>query len=83
MPRPEQTGDMSATAGGLGATTLHQAADNPLGGTGLGEVVSASGGQLPEDVGNKYSLGGGKDRGQHESAPHGGRNQPSHGSGST
>jgi hypothetical protein len=79
VPRPDQKGDADSTAGGLGASTLHQAADNALGGSGLGEVVSAGGGQLPDDVGGKYSRSGGKQRGEQQSTPHGGRNQPSHG----
>ncbi|KAK3321803.1 hypothetical protein B0H66DRAFT_601284 [Apodospora peruviana] len=63
-----------AQRSGLGSTI----ADNTLGSTGLGEVVSA-GGDIPEDVGQKYSRGGGKERGEKQSTPHGGRNQPSHG----
>ncbi|KAK1752299.1 hypothetical protein QBC47DRAFT_405505 [Echria macrotheca] len=78
VARPDQK--TSETAAGLGASTLHQAADNPIGGTGLGgEVISAAGGELPEDIGGKYSRGGGKERGEKHSTPHGGRNQPSHG----
>ena len=77
VARPDQQGE--ATAGGLGSSTLHQAADNALGGTGLGEIVTAAGGELPDDVGQKYSRSGGKERGQQQSTPHGGRNQPSHG----
>jgi hypothetical protein len=50
----------------------------PAASTGIGEVVSASGGELPEDVGNKYSRHGGKERDEKKSAPHGGRNLPSH-----
>ncbi|KAJ9129843.1 hypothetical protein NKR19_g10161 [Coniochaeta hoffmannii] len=76
--RPDQQGE--DTAGGLGATKLHMAADNATATTGFGETVSAVGGELPENIGQKYSRSGGKERGQ-ESAPHGGRNQPSHGSG--
>lgn len=60
------------SVGGLGV------ADNALGSTTLGEVTSAAGGQLPEDIGQKYSRSGGKERGDHQKAPHGGRNQPSH-----
>ncbi|KAK0672302.1 hypothetical protein QBC41DRAFT_353566 [Cercophora samala] len=52
--------------------------DNTLGSTYLGEVTSAGGGQLPEDIGQKYSRSGGKDREPHHSTPHGGRNLPSH-----
>ena len=43
------------------------------------EVETATGGQLPPDIDQKYSRSGGKERGQRHSAPHGGRNQPSHG----
>ncbi|SPQ23074.1 87dc0534-46c2-419c-abad-66ee6edfdb9d [Thermothielavioides terrestris] len=52
--------------------------DNTLGSTTLGEVVSAAGGELPEDVGQKYSRSGGMQHGEHHRAPHGGRNMPSH-----
>jgi hypothetical protein len=56
------------------------AADNALATTGFGEVVSAAGGELPENIGQKYSRSGGKERGDgSDRAPHGGRNQPSHG----
>jgi len=76
--RPDQQGE--ETAGGLGSSKLHQAADNALATTGSGEVVTAAGGELPDNVGQKYSRAGGKERGQSgDSAPHGGRNQPSHG----
>ncbi|KAJ4288704.1 hypothetical protein N0V88_007238 [Collariella sp. IMI 366227] len=70
-----------ATGGGLeGAPGNTGMADNPLGSTSLGEVFSAGGGELPEDVGNKYSRSGGKERGEHEEkgehrhhhTPHGG-----------
>ncbi|KAL2255120.1 hypothetical protein VTK26DRAFT_4071 [Humicola hyalothermophila] len=50
--------------------------ENTLGATSLGEVVSASGGELPEDIGQKYSRGGGTQRAERHSAGHGGRNQP-------
>ncbi|KAL2158337.1 hypothetical protein VTH06DRAFT_4385 [Thermothelomyces fergusii] len=53
--------------------------DVRLGATSLGEVVSAAEGELPEDIGQKYSRAGGKERRDHHRAPHGGRNQPSHG----
>ncbi|KAL2167988.1 hypothetical protein VTG60DRAFT_578 [Thermothelomyces hinnuleus] len=53
--------------------------DSRLGATSLGEVASAAGGELPEDIGQKYSRAGGKERGHQHRAPHGGRNQPSHG----
>ncbi|KAK3305164.1 uncharacterized protein B0T15DRAFT_415414 [Chaetomium strumarium] len=76
VARPDQRGDQ-AGAGGLGSATLHQAADNALSGSGQGEIISA-GGALPEDVGGKYSRDGGKQRGQQQTTPHGGRNQPSH-----
>ncbi|KAK4102538.1 hypothetical protein N658DRAFT_423172 [Parathielavia hyrcaniae] len=49
--------------------------DNTLGSTLQGEVVSAAG-QLPEDVGQKYSRSGGMERGEKPHAPHGGRNMP-------
>lgn len=75
--RPDQT-NAEDTAGGLGASKLHMAADNATATTGFGETVSASGGELPDDIGQKYSRSGGK-RGQ-ESASHGGRNHPTHGS---
>jgi hypothetical protein len=54
------------------------AADNALATTGFGEVASANGGDIPDDIGQKYSRDGGKDRG---SAPnsHGGRNTNTHG----
>ncbi|KAK4183340.1 hypothetical protein QBC35DRAFT_443543 [Podospora australis] len=42
------------------------------------EVVTAVGGQLPEDIDQKYSRHGGKERDEKKSAPHGGRNLPSH-----
>ncbi|KAK0750655.1 hypothetical protein B0T18DRAFT_321869 [Schizothecium vesticola] len=77
VPRPDQKN--TDTAGGLGAPTLQDAADNAAAIKGFGEVISA-GGAMPEDVGQKYSLNGGKERGQRQSAPSGGRNQPSHGS---
>lgn len=58
------------------------AADNATATTGFGEVVTAAGGELPENIGQKYSRAGGKERGDGAaSAPHGGRNQPTHGSG--
>lgn len=69
-PRPSQKGEGSA--GGLGVS------DNTLGATSIGEVVSASGGELPEDVGQKYSRSGGMERGERQTTSHGGRNQPSH-----
>ncbi|KAL2198443.1 hypothetical protein P885DRAFT_67625 [Corynascus similis CBS 632.67] len=53
--------------------------ESRLGTTSLGEVASAAGGELPEDVGQKYSRAGGKQRGEQHKTPHGGRNQPSHG----
>jgi hypothetical protein len=56
-------------AGGLGVQ------DNTLGSTVQGEVVSAAG-ELPEDVGQKYSRSGGMERGERHSAGHSGRNQP-------
>lgn len=62
------------------STALETAALNevPLGSTRLGEVVSATGSELPEDIGDKYRMHGGKERpGGH--APHTGRNQPTHG----
>jgi len=66
--------------GGLGAATLDQAADNAMSITGQPETISAGGGQLPDDIGQKYSRSGGKERGDGpHHAPHGGRNQPSHG----
>ncbi|OIW30122.1 hypothetical protein CONLIGDRAFT_576812 [Coniochaeta ligniaria NRRL 30616] len=77
--RPDQVRE--ETAGGLGSTKLHQAADNATAITGFGEVKTAAEGELPEDIGQKYSRSGGKERGERHSAPHGGRNQPSHGSG--
>lgn len=77
VPRPDQKNP--DTAGGLGAPTLQDAADNAAAIKGFGEVISA-GGAMPGDVGQKYSLAGGKERGQRQSAPSGGRNQPSHGS---
>lgn len=77
--RPDQQGE--ETAGGLGSSKLHQAADNATATTGFGEVVAAAGGELPEDIGQKYSRAGGKERPDTGSAPHGGRNHPSHGSG--
>ncbi|KAK4197243.1 hypothetical protein QBC40DRAFT_232607 [Triangularia verruculosa] len=52
--------------------------DNRLGSTSLGEVTSAAGGELPEDIGQKHSRSGGKDREHHHHTPHGGRNLPSH-----
>jgi hypothetical protein len=61
-------------AGGLGSSALDQPA---LGSSSLGEVVSAAGGELPEDVGQKYSRSGGMERHQHHRS-HGGRNLPSH-----
>ncbi|KAM7207885.1 hypothetical protein V8F20_001679 [Naviculisporaceae sp. PSN 640] len=68
---PEQKKDSS----GLESAALNEV---PLGSTRLGEVVSASGGELPEDIGEKYSMHGGKERpGGH--APHSARNQPTHG----
>lgn len=79
VPRPDQKDE--STAGDLGSATLHQAADNALATTGVGEVVSAAGGELPETVGQKYSGHGGKEAGRREHAPRGGRNQPSHGIG--
>ncbi|KAK3369951.1 hypothetical protein B0H63DRAFT_485813 [Podospora didyma] len=47
--------------------------NNSISSTGLGEVVSA-GGEIPEDVGQKYSMSGGKERGEKPRAPLGGRN---------
>ena len=76
--RPDQI-NAEDTAGGLGASKLHMAADNATATTGYGETVSANGGQIPDDIGQKYSRSGGKERGQ-ESASHGGRNHPTHGS---
>ncbi|KAK1833038.1 hypothetical protein QBC39DRAFT_255487 [Podospora conica] len=76
VARPDQKS--SETAGGLGAASLHDAADNAANITGFGEVISA-GGAMPEDVGQKYSRSGGKERGERQNAPSGGRNQPSHG----
>ncbi|KAK4451368.1 hypothetical protein QBC34DRAFT_400847 [Podospora aff. communis PSN243] len=75
VARPDQKA--ADSGGGLGSSTLHGAADNATATTGYGETISA-GGALPDDVGHKYSRSGGKERG-HGNAPHGGRNQPSHG----
>ncbi|KAL2134844.1 hypothetical protein VTI74DRAFT_10650 [Chaetomium olivicolor] len=79
-PQTKKKGLETTAAGDTGI------ADNTLGSTALGEVVSAAGGELPEDVGGKYSRSGGKERGEHgepgehhhHHAPHGGRNLPSH-----
>ncbi|KXX78585.1 hypothetical protein MMYC01_204515 [Madurella mycetomatis] len=68
--KPSQKGEGSA--GGLGVS------DNTLGTSSLPEIVSAAGGHLPEDIGQKYSREGGKERGEQQTTPHGGRNQPSH-----
>jgi hypothetical protein len=76
--RPDQID--RETAGGLGSSKLYMAADNATATTGYGEVASAGGGYIPDDIGHKYTGSGGKDRGEGP-APHGGRNQPSHGSG--
>ncbi|KAK5662152.1 hypothetical protein OQA88_8057 [Cercophora sp. LCS_1] len=76
IARPDQLGE---PAGDLGASNRNQLAENALGATGMPEIVSASGGQLPEDVGTKYSRGGGKDRQEKHRTPHSGRNQPTHG----
>jgi len=81
VPNPQQT---VTTPGGLGATTLHEAADNPLNeggpgakGPGLGEVITGTGDALPASVGGKPTGHGGKEA-PYRRAPHGGRNQPSH-----
>ncbi|KAK0656935.1 hypothetical protein B0T16DRAFT_385560 [Cercophora newfieldiana] len=76
VARPDQHGE--STGAGLGSSSLHQAADNATATTGFGETISAAGGQLPDDIDQKYSRSGGKERNQ-GNAPHGGRNQPSHG----
>ncbi|KAK0717509.1 hypothetical protein B0T26DRAFT_608788, partial [Lasiosphaeria miniovina] len=70
VARPDQQG-------GPDTSGLGQMADNGVGATGMGEVVGAAGGEIPADIGGKYSRSGGKERGQ-PGAPHGGRNQPSH-----
>lgn len=76
VPRPDQKD--TETAGGLGASELDLAADDATATTGFSEVVTAVGGELPPDIGQKYSRSGGKERGK-KPAQHGGRNQPSHG----
>lgn len=76
VARPDQRGE--DTAGGLGSSTLHQV-DNATARTGYVETVSAAGGELPDDIGHNYSRSGGKEREGKHGAPHGGRNQPSHG----
>ncbi|KAL1838059.1 hypothetical protein VTJ49DRAFT_3107 [Mycothermus thermophilus] len=63
---------------GVGREEPRPTLDQPaLDGSGMPEVISAAGGDLPEDVGQKYSRHGGKERGHHPT-PHGGRNLPSH-----
>jgi hypothetical protein len=63
---------------GLGSEEAGSTLDEPaLGATDMPEVFSAAGGELPEDIGQKYSRQGGKER-RHHHTPHGGRNLPSH-----
>ncbi|KAM7186816.1 hypothetical protein V8F33_011574 [Rhypophila sp. PSN 637] len=75
IPSGSDSGQKKKPSGSLENSALDDVA---LGSTRLGEVVSASGGELPENIGDKYSMHGGKERpGGH--APHTGRNQPTHG----
>jgi len=76
VPSGEGVSSKKVTSEGLGSSSIDQPAAT---GSGLGEVISASGGELPENVGEKYSWAGGKERdADKKSTPHGGRNQPSH-----
>ncbi|KAI1468259.1 uncharacterized protein F4812DRAFT_458693 [Daldinia caldariorum] len=61
VPNPDQLRD---TNGGLGATELHSAADNPIG-TGKDSddnAISATGHSVPPSTATKYSGRGGKER---------------------
>ncbi|KAK4163833.1 hypothetical protein QBC43DRAFT_318781 [Cladorrhinum sp. PSN259] len=75
IPSSEGVSTKKVTGDKLGSSMMDMP---PAASTGIGEVVSASGGELPEDVGNKYSRHGGKERDEKKSTPHGGRNLPSH-----
>ncbi|KAM0206809.1 hypothetical protein ACHAQI_008034 [Fusarium lateritium] len=62
VPNPHQRDDEAA--GGLGSTTLHGAADNALGddegrASGVGEVISATGHDIPNSVTGKPGGRGG------------------------
>ncbi|KAI0473988.1 hypothetical protein GGR56DRAFT_649904 [Xylariaceae sp. FL0804] len=62
VPSPHQK-DASA-AGGLGATTLNTAAENPTDEGELdSEAISATGHSVPKAAFEKYSESGGKERG--------------------
>ncbi|KAK3987513.1 hypothetical protein QBC44DRAFT_245807 [Cladorrhinum sp. PSN332] len=75
IPSGEGVSTKKVTGDKLGSSMMDMP---PAASTSIGELVSASGGELPGDVGQKYSRHGGKEREDKKSTPHGGRNLPSH-----
>ncbi|KAI2465914.1 hypothetical protein F4781DRAFT_434920 [Annulohypoxylon bovei var. microspora] len=62
VPSPEQKSQRAA--GGIGASSLHSAADNPIGGGKNADdnAVTASGHAVPQSTAAKPSGSGGKER---------------------